>query len=138
MRRLVLIAMLSLSFTTCSDPAARRGPIRGTVRLDGQPLATGKIRFFAVTSGGIGLEADVQNGQYAVPMEQGPTAGKYRVEFVSHQKTGRKIPDPDGMAGDTKDETVNKIPFRYNRDSRLMIDYDPTVDQPFDFDLTTK
>ena len=136
--RIVLIALLPLLLTACPDPGPTRGPIRGTVRLDGKPLASGKVRFFAVTSGGIGLEADVLNGQYVVPMEQGPTAGTYRVEFVSHQKTGRKIPDPDGLPGDTKDETVNVVPFRYNRDSRLMIEYDPATDRSFDFDLQTK
>ncbi|VTR91987.1 Uncharacterized protein OS=Blastopirellula marina DSM 3645 GN=DSM3645_22359 PE=4 SV=1 [Gemmata massiliana] len=121
----------------CADSAPKRGPIRGTVTVDGEPLAAGKIRFFALT-GGIGTEGVIQGGRYEIPAERGPTSGKYRVEIVTEKKTGRKVPDRDAGPGEMKDEVVNVIPPKYNRDSTTQIDYDSGSDTPHDFSLKTK
>jgi len=37
-----------------------------------------------------------------------------------------------------KDETVESIPARYNKDSTLKIDFDPSIDKAHDFDLKSK
>jgi hypothetical protein len=107
------------------------------VTLDGRPLAAGRIRFFALT-GGVSTQGEVRDGRYEIPADRGPTAGKYRVELSVEKKTGRKVPDRDAGPGDLKDETVEAVPARYNRESVLQIDYDPAADRPHDFDLNTK
>jgi hypothetical protein len=121
----------------CGDATPRRGPVHGSVSLDGRPLEAGKIRFFALT-GGVSAEGEVRDGRYEIPADRGPTAGKYRVEVSSERKTGRKVPDRDAGPGDLKDETVEAVPARYNRESALQVDYDPAADAPHDFDLKTK
>jgi hypothetical protein len=131
----VLVAAAALA--GCSESAPQRGPIRGTVTLDGRPLEAGKVRFFALT-GGVSTEGEVRDGRYDVPADRGPTAGKYRVEVTFQRTTGRKVPDWDAGPGDTKDETVEVIPAKYNRDSTLQIDFDPASDKTHDFDLKTK
>jgi hypothetical protein len=136
-RSALAAAALLAALAGCGKDEARRGPVRGTVSLGGQPLAEGKIRFFALT-GGISVEGEVRGGKYEIPADRGPTAGKYRVEVTAEKKTGRRVPDRDGGAGDMKDETVNVVPAKYNQDSTLQIDYDPAADKPHDFDLQAK
>ena len=130
-------ALLAVVLSGCAEPAPKRGAVRGSVTVDGQPVAAGKVRFFALTNG-ISAEGEIRDGRYEIPAEKGPTAGRYRVEISAEQKTGRKIPDRDGAPGDMKDETVNVIPHKFNRDSTLQIDYDPAADAPHDFRLLAK
>ena len=133
----VWAVLVAAVLSGCGDAAPQRGAVRGTVTADGQPVATGKVRFFALTNG-ISAEGEIRDGRYEIPAEKGPTAGRYRVEISSDKKTGRKVPDRDGAPGDMKDETVNVIPHKFNRDSTLQIDYDPAADAPHDFRLLTK
>jgi hypothetical protein len=130
-------ALVAAAVAGCGTREAPRGSIRGTVRLGGQPLAEGKVRFFALT-GGVSTEGEIRDGRYEIPADRGPTAGKYRVEVVSEKKTGRRVPDRDGAPGDMKDETVNVVPAKYNQGSAVQIDYDPAADRPHDFDLAAK
>ncbi|AWM41048.1 hypothetical protein GobsT_03560 [Gemmata obscuriglobus] len=137
MRAGVWRAVALAALIGCGDAAPKRGPVRGTVSVDGTPLATGKVRFFALTNG-ISAEGEVRDGQYEIPVERGPTAGRYRVEIIAEQKTGRRVPDPDAAPGTMRDETVNVIPPKYNRNSALQVDYDPAANAAHDFRLLTK
>ncbi|MBP3957148.1 hypothetical protein J8F10_17935 [Gemmata sp. G18] len=131
------VLLVTAGLCGCGDATPKRGPIRGTVTVDGEPLAAGKVRFFALT-GGISAEGDIQDGRYEIPVERGPTSGKYRVEIVTEKKTGRKVPDRDAGPGEMKDEIVNVIPPKFNRDSTMQIDYDSGAGTPHDFSLKTK
>ena len=57
----------------CGDDTPRRGPVRGTVTLDGRPLEAGKVRFFALT-GGVGARG--RSGTAGTRSR--PTAGRRR------------------------------------------------------------
>lgn len=130
-------AIFAFALPGCGEKEAPRGAIRGTVTLGGTPLAEGKIRFFALT-GGVSTEGAILNGKYDIPPDRGPNAGKYRVEVIAEKKTGRRVPDRDGAAGDMKDETVNIVPLKYNQNSTTQIDFDPNANKPHDFDLPAK
>ncbi len=136
MRPLVCVAVVVLA-AGCGDPVARRGRAFGSVTVDGKPLAAGTVRFFALT-GGVGSDGPIADGKYDLPPARGLTAGKYRVEISSERPTGKRVPDRDAGPGATKDETVETVPAKYNRDSTLQIDYDPAADKPHDFALTGK
>ena len=132
-----MVAALAVVAAGCAPKSPRRGHTFGTVTVDGQPLAAGTVRFFAL-SGGIGSDGPVAGGKYDLPPDRGLSAGKYRVEVSYEKPTGKKVPDRDAGPGAMKDETVETIPPKYNRDSTLMIDFDPAADAPHDFALTTK
>lgn len=129
----VLIFLLTVA-TGCSDSSELRGRVHGKVTVDGKPLPTAQIRFFSV-SGGVGTDGTVKDGSYEIPIASGMTSGKYRVELSFAKSTGRKIPDPDAGAGDMKDEVVEDLPAKFNRNSTIQIDFDPKQDKPIDLDL---
>ena len=131
---LFAILLCHIELVGCTSSTEERGRVHGKVTIDGQPLASGQIRFFAI-SGGIGTDGEVKDGAYDIPAAQGMTAGKYRVEISSPRATGRKVPDRDGGPGDTKDEFVENLPAKFNQQSTIQIDYDPATDKPFDLNL---
>jgi len=132
-----LLTILAL-FGGCSSApiAPKRGKIEGKVTVNGQPVAAGKIRFMAIDPSGTNVAADIKDGQFSVPEEQGPTKGKYRVEFSVPSATKRRIPDDDNP-GKFIEEAPETLPRRYNYDSTITADYDPDNSQPLNFQLTT-
>ena len=131
------VLAVTLGLSGCNPTLEKRNRVHGSVTLDGAPVAAGKIRLFALT-GGVGTDGAITNGAYDIPADRGVTSGSYRVEISVERSTGRKVPDRDGDAGAMKDETVESIPARYNKDSTLKIDFDPSADKPHDFDLKSK
>lgn len=118
------------------DNTPKRGHLHGKVTVDGVPLAKGQIRIFALTAGGVGTDAEIVNGKYDIPVERGPSAGTYRIEIESLKATGKKVLDPDTRQ--MVDEVANELPARYHVESTLKIDYDPSSDKPYDFELKKK
>ncbi len=138
MRTRWLIIFLAAFLTSlplgCSNASKDLGKIHGKVTLDGAPLVEAQIRFFAI-DGGVGTDGKVIDGHYDIPAREGMSAGKYRVEFSSEKKSGKKVPDRDGGPGDMKDEIVEVLAAKFNQKSTFYIDYDPSQIKPFDFDL---
>ncbi|HEY1377060.1 MAG TPA: hypothetical protein VGF55_09715 [Gemmataceae bacterium] len=133
----ILAAVLALA-VGC-DGAARppkRGGIAGKITLDGKPVAAANVRFIALEPGGINVLAPVKDGAYAVPDGQGPTKGKYRVEFSVPSAAARRIQSPD-VPGAWVEERTETLPARYHRDSTFILDYDPDHPKPYDADLTS-
>ena len=83
----------------------------------------------------MGTDGTVKDGVYDIDVSNGMTAGMYRVELSFAKSTGRKVPDPDAGAGDMKDEVVEELPAKFNRNSTIQIDFDPKQDKPIDLDL---
>jgi len=132
-----LLAILPLAVGCTTAPAApKRGKVEGQVTVNGKPVAAGKIRLMAIDPNGMNVAADIKDGQFTVPAEQGPTKGKYRVEFYVPSATKRRIPDDDNP-GKFMEEAPETLPRRYNYDSTLTADYDPDNPQPLNFQLTT-
>ena len=118
----------------CSGDGKSTGRVHGEITIDGAPLLEGQIQFFAV-DGGIGSDGVISNGKYDIAARDGMSAGKYRVELSSEKKTGKKVPDRDGGVGDMKDEVIEALPGKFNKNSKLQIEYDPKASQPYDFKL---
>ncbi|MFM1904620.1 MAG: hypothetical protein RLZZ440_2520 [Planctomycetota bacterium] len=103
--------------------------------LGGQELPEGVIRFFPLGDG-IGSDGPIAAGRYAIPADRGLSRGTYRVEISALKATGRRVPDLDAGPGDMKDEVIETVPARYNRDSELRVEFDPGAIQSHDFQLT--
>ena len=113
----------------------KRGKLEGKVTLNGKPVANGFVRFMAIDPNGTNVAATIKDGQYSVPMNEGPTKGKYRVEFSVPSATKRRIPNDD-VPGTFIEEAPETLPNKYHRDSTLVKDYDPDQSHAFDFQLT--
>jgi hypothetical protein len=134
----LLAALAGLCFLLgCSKPSREppRGSIWGQVTLDGRPVPHGLIRLIALDPEGINCLATIAEGRYELPEGQGPTKGKYRVEFSVPSAHKRKVPNPD-LPGQFLEEAEETLPPKYHRDSQMTIDYDPAQKRAYDFALT--
>jgi hypothetical protein len=130
--KLLLIALaVAPSVLGCSSEPSQ-GTVKGTVTLDGQPLASGLINFVAVDASAPTAEATITAGQYEAVVPP----GEKRVEIRAPKITGkRKMYDtPDSPTVDVVTELLSP---RYNVDSTLTM----TVgegEQEKSFELTGK
>jgi hypothetical protein len=61
-----------------------RQAVSGTVTFDSQPLAQGRIEFEpASPDAKIAAGGEITDGKFAIPRDQGPTPGDYRVMITS-------------------------------------------------------
>jgi len=132
---LVLAIALSAGCNS-APPAPKRGKIEGKVILNGKSVNSGRIKFMAIDPSGRNVAAEIKDGEFSVPAEQGPTKGKYRVEFYVPSATKRRIPDDDNP-GKFIEEAPETLPRRYNYESTVTADYDPSNPQPLNYQLTT-
>jgi hypothetical protein len=115
--------------------APKRGKLEGTVTLNGKPVANGIIRFMALDPNGTNAAAPIKDGRYSVPEGQGPTKGKYRVEFSVPSATKQRVPNDD-IPGEFMEVAPETLPPRYHRESKITQDYDPGQPRSYDFQLT--
>src|SRR5262245_19236144 len=120
MLRLFWLLLTIVAFAGCdSGPAQpKRGKLAGKVTLNGKPVANGRIRFMAIDPNGMNVVADIKDGQYNVPDGQGPTKGKYRVEFSVPSATKRRIPNDD-IPGQFIEEAPETLPPKYHTASTI-------------------
>jgi uncharacterized protein involved in high-affinity Fe2+ transport len=141
LRRLLILcysfAILIIMFTGCGQgpPAAKRVKVEGKVTVNGQPVANGFIRFMALDPNGMNSSAAIKDGHYSVPAEQGPTKGKYRVEFNVPSAQKKRIPNDD-VPGQLIEEAPETLPAKYHAKSTMVQEIDPDKPQVFDFSLT--
>ncbi len=137
-RRCAISLAIAVCFVLCGcggdDDPWTRAAVEGTVTLDGEPLKTGNITFFP----GKGIDgpaagAEIDDGEFSLPVEEGPVVGNNRVVIRSVQPTGRKVRydgflESDGPAteGQMVDEFRNMVPPQYN--SRSTLDWEIEVD----------
>jgi hypothetical protein len=129
--KLLSALFMSALLAGCSAKNAD-GTVKGTVTLDGQPLATGRILFVAVDQSSPSAEAAITAGQFEALVPP----GEKRVEIRAPKVTGkRKMYDtPDSPTVDT---VVELLPAKYNVNSELTMTVDGTV-QEQNFDLNSK
>ena len=111
----------------------KRVPVSGTVKLDGKPLATGRVTFDA-QNGEPPTTCDILNGAYSGTV----MIGKNKVMLISTVKQSMK--EKMKMDGPGYDAMVefNILPDRYHSKSEITNDVaDPGPNQ-FDFDLQSK
>jgi len=127
---LLALAIASSVLGCSSEPAQSK--VKGTVTLDGQPLANGLIHFVAVDAGAPTAEAAITAGQYEAVVPP----GEKRVEIRAPKITGKeKVYDtPDSPMVDIVSEL---LPPRYNVDSTLTMSVGDG-EQEKSFELTGK
>lgn len=112
--------------------------VKGTVKVNGAPLDNGRISFLP-TGGTPGPSTGtvIKNGEFEIPLAQGPVAGKHRIEIMAVRPTGRKI--REGSGSENPDELVEEveqfIPPKYNQKSELTTDLNESNAESVAFDL---
>ena len=154
-----ILVSMCISAGGCGRGGVERASISGTVTLNGNPVSSGSIRLVSLEkSGGPSAGGDIENGQYDIAREKGPSLGRHRVEIYVPYTTGRKTPSPFGGAvavstpksQDTPskagahqneagmvDEWSDKAPLKYNRESILEVNIESGSNE-FDIHMESK
>ena len=135
-------ALLAASLAGCSS---QEGPARvavsGRVTLDGQPLASGQIRFLPQGEGPAAA-AIIHNGVYELPESAGPVPGAQRVEIEALDYYGFAIDDEAAYVEHVEKKggriPRNPVPEIYNRRSTLTASVTPDGSHEFNFQLTSR
>ena len=65
--------------------------VKGTVKVNGTSLENGRISFLPTGETlGPSTGTVIQNGQFEIPLAQGPVTGKHRIEIMAVRPTGKK------------------------------------------------
>jgi hypothetical protein len=130
-----IILALVLAAGCGSDDSRGRRAISGDVTLDGRPLGEGVILLEprSATDPGMTVGATIRRGSFAIPRDQGPAPGSYRVRIYS--SSGVQAPPGEGQSEATRRPMVERLPSAYN--TRSQVGVDVTADGPnrFRFDL---
>jgi hypothetical protein len=112
-----------------------RQAVSGTVTLDGQPLALGVIQFRpASAQEPVPAGAEIKDGTFTIPRDQGPTPGNYRVFINSSGET--KPLTPAETSGEKMPGIMpDLIPAKYNSKSTLTAKVEADKTNTFDFPL---
>lgn len=128
----VITAALCLFAGCGGGDTLDRQAVYGNVSLDGQPLASGSIRFepqSAATGGG----TVIRDGEYELAEEVGLPPGDYKVAISG--ATGAT--GEPSMDDDAPQVAAELVPPQYNSQTTLSITVTQGGSQQFDFALKT-
>jgi hypothetical protein len=129
------MAVFALAVAGCNSKGAGRASVSGKVTFDGQPVGTGQIVFEPAGTGRLGI-AQIVNGIYAMPAEQGPTSGSYIIRITADRPTGKTAKGPASSGEQSSAEVYEQyIPLKYNEQSELRTDIGAEASAVRDFDL---
>lgn len=125
---------LALLMAGCSRRGDGRLALAGSVRLDGVAVERGTIAFTPVegpmlTTAG----AMILGGRYTVPAPHGLLPGRYQVRVFWPQVEGAA----NLLEGRMGPPPRERIPKRYNSESKLTVEVRSNTDNQFDFELAT-
>lgn len=112
-------------------------PVKGTVKLKGQPLANAVVTFYPVQGRPAAGTTDEQ-GAFFLSTHQsqdGAPAGSYKVTVSEPAEENLPMPNPDDPPPQPK---PSRFPVRYTdqNESALTAEVKPGADNNFTFDLT--
>lgn len=120
----------------CSNPDAGRASVSGKVTFDGEPVKTGQISFDPQGQGRIGI-AQIVDGAYQMPPQQGPTPGKYTVRITADRPSGKPSQTTPEVSGRPTGEAYEQyIPVKFNERSELTVEIGAEPNAVHDFALT--
>lgn len=109
-------------------PEPQRFPVRGTVMLDGKPLASGVIYFKTIQTGAVD-NAEIKDGKF----EGQAQAGDRRVEICSYETVAPEANDPMATMRER-----NIVPSKYHSESNLTAKVVEEGPNEFSFELSSR
>jgi hypothetical protein len=127
-----LAAGLLMVLAGCQESGPRRYAVSGTVRFEGQPVATGEIRFSPASGAGRPDSALIADGKYSFRVTDGEKAVMIFATSTDPELVGPPPPDmPPGGINPAREY----LPERYNVATELKATVEPKNHQVFGFDL---
>ena len=124
-----------------SADGPQRAAVSGSVSVNGQPLASGVIRFVPTgQTKGPAAVAPVTNGTYELPEAEGPVVGTHRVEIEASGHVGFELDDESAYAQMFQQGRAlpkNPVPEEFNRHSKLSANVDAAGPNRHDFAIST-
>ncbi len=132
-----MILICAAAISGCG-PSGNHASIHGNVKLDGEPLASGSIRFVPAqgTPGGV-TGGDIKDGRYEIGAAKGPAIGTNRVEIHAMRATGKRMSNPMLPPGQTAEVFESAVAPRFNAQSTLEAVVKPG-DNSADFEVESK
>lgn len=131
------LSLLLLAGCTRSDGIVRC-EVRGVVTVDGGPLKTGQVALVPLEgTAGPSVGAEIVGGRFHIGEKQGPVPGRYQVQISANRPTGRQVAAGEG-ADDPEmltSEIEQFIPEKYNSQSELTVEVQPTGTNKLQFEL---
>ena len=134
------VLLLAGMFCSCGCTSRDRADVRGSVTLNGEPLAGGVIVFEPADGKGATAGGEIQAGEYELVGEAGVPPGPKIVRITGVMKTGRQIEvGPPAPPGTLADEVVHiPIPATYNHSSTLRREVVVGQSNRHDFELRSQ
>lgn len=140
---LLAISLIASLLGCGNDPSLPRSAVSGTVTLDGEPLASGTIRFVPIgETTGPKTTLRIEAGSFAAVQKQGPIIGRHRIEIDSTDTGGMQMDDEHAIqrlrSSGIRRIAVVHVPPWYNQSSMLEESVMSERPNVFPFDLTAK
>jgi hypothetical protein len=138
LRALFLGSLLPLTVVLsagCSDKHGGRMEVTGAVKLQGQPLKDGLIRFVPLDGQDTPGGGPIQNGEYKIPRANGLKPGNYLVQLSSGDGKTPNEEEAGGPGGSTNIVSVDQIPDEWNVRSKQQVEVKSSGANRFDFDV---
>jgi len=137
-RRLLFLLLAIALLGGCGPNAGGRQEVKGTIKLKGQPLDQGQIRFVPISGDGTTQEgAPITNGEYKIDRMHGLMPGTYKVSITSGDGRTPHDAPPDQPPGPTGANIISKdrIPPEYNTNSKQEVEVSAKSPNVFNFDI---
>jgi len=124
------LAALALAASGCSGKGDEppREAVRGTVRLDGRPLASGMIVFLPSgerkSSTAVSSSDVIMNGRFSIPRAKGLVPTKYRIAIYAGRKH-EGLRNPDIGPEQAQERAKDFLPEKYNVETELEVEIKP-------------
>jgi hypothetical protein len=145
MRGRLVVLGLGLALLTSCESKAKFAPVSGRVTLDGKPLSGAYVYFQPIAPEGTAYAAASgsssktnENGEYKLKGpngENGAWVGRHKVMIDAHAPQVGETDERPPRGGWPQ---VNKVPPKYNKDSKETFEVPSEGTDKANFDLKTK
>jgi hypothetical protein len=130
-----LLGGIALGTLSGCGAGQNRLEITGEVKIKGQPVAEGIIRFEPVEGQPTGDGAQIVQGKYRIPKDKGLAPGKYKVSiYAGDGRSGAGNASPDSPYAGMK-PGKERVPPEYNEKSKIVKEVTKDGNNQFDFDI---
>ncbi len=131
---MIAVGVVALMLSGCSESGPRRYPIKGTVKLNGQPVNNATVILTPVGEG-LAAAATIRDGAFELPAAVGPSAGEYKVRINPNEAEIEEVAE---SAHPPKANARPRIPKMYQQDGALNTKITGEPGQSLEFTLTSK
>ena len=132
--QLLIVAVALMFAAGCGGEKPIGDIVKGTVTLDGKPLAEGRINLVPTNDVGSTVGGAIKNGKFEVRIQPGPKS----VQITSEKVTGKQKAYPDDPQSPEFDIKEQILPAKYNTNTELKADVKAGSPTELKFDLESE